>query len=305
VKGMESLVSTLALVIMTEDDPDVSASDEVVSYDGQIIEEFSGEEDGGLTVVLGADPNISASDPKVEVDQDMSAQNISGDDLLELPGPQFEKCLRDVFGPDISLANMADLPMGEFHKYTQSMEKKGRLREIHSALWKVRSVGQQSSATQAVEGLMELTSGEQKGPMGQGRNKIRVSKGSGKTRVSKGSGVGTTGEKGGKKKRNNRVHFDTRIVKAAKYLLGEQTGHHVVVEIGNVVHHPECGNLRRGNGTSLRGLTPRGAEKGRVRILGGKGGGQPLTVMAVSPEKLRALLEKAKGGGHNLYPRCK
>ena len=130
--GELAMMSTLALV--TEDDPGISTSEEVASYVGQVIEEFSGEEDGGMAVVSEENPNISAPDPKGKGDQDRSAQNISGDNLLELPGPQFEKYLRDVFGPDISLANMADLPMGEFHKYTQSIEKKGRLREINSAL---------------------------------------------------------------------------------------------------------------------------------------------------------------------------
>ena len=93
----------------------------------------------------GQIPTFFASGPKVEGDKDMSAQNISGDDLLELPGPQFEKCLRDVFGPDISLANMAELPVVEFNKYIQSMERKGRLRELHSALWKGKSVGSKAA----------------------------------------------------------------------------------------------------------------------------------------------------------------
>jgi len=128
--------------------------------------------------------------------------------------------------------------------------------------------------------------------MGQGRGKIRVSKGSTKTRVSKDPGEGTTGEKGRKKKRSRRVNLDTRIVQAAKYLLEEQTGGHVVVEVGKVVHHPECGELRRSDGTSLTGLTPQGMEKGRVKILGSKRGGRPLTVMNISQEGLDAILEK-------------
>jgi hypothetical protein len=173
------------------------------------------------------------------------------------------------------------------------VERKDKLRKIHSERWKGKSVGQQSNTTQAAESLMKLTtSGERKDVLGQG---------SSKTRVSKDLVVGTTDERGRRKKRDNRLHFDMRIVQATKYLLGEQT----VVEVGKVLHHPECGTLRKGNGTSLRGLTPQGMEKGRVRILGGKGGGQPLTVMTVLPERLHALLEKAKGGGHNLYPRCK
>jgi hypothetical protein len=77
-----------------------------------------------------------------------------------------------------------------------------------------------------------------------------------------------------------------------------------VVEVGKVVHHPECGELRRSDGTSLSGLTHQGMEKGRVKILGSQGGGRPLTVTTISQKGLRAILEKAKDGGKSLYPRC-
>ena len=108
----------------------------------------------------------------------------------------------------------------------------------------------------------------------------------------------------GKKKRNRRVHFDTRIVQATKYLLGEQTGHHVVVEVGKAVHHLECGDLRRSNGTSLRGLTPQEMEKGRVKILERKRGGRPLTVTTIPQEGIHAILEMGCSEGKRLYPRC-
>jgi hypothetical protein len=131
--GELAMVSTLALV--AEEDQDMSASDESTNYNGQIVDEFSGEGDGGLqsvdefsgggdggrpvALVTKGDPNVSASGSNVEGGQGMSAPSLSMDDLLELPGPQFEKCLRDLSGPDISLAKMMELPVAEFDKCVQ------------------------------------------------------------------------------------------------------------------------------------------------------------------------------------------
>ena len=140
--------------------------------------------------------------------------------------------------------------------------------------------------------------GTTKGKAKKGGSNTRVSK----NRVSKNRGKGTTREKGKGKKRR-RGHLDTRIVQATKYLLENHTRGHIVVEIGKVVHHPECGELRK-DGTRFTGLTPQEMEKGRVKILKRKHGGRPLTITTITQEGIHAILEMGCSEGKRLYPRC-
>jgi len=304
-----AVMSTLALV--TEEDPDALASGEEMDYNGQVIEEFSGEgdEEMGVDLVAGEDQSPSELDTGTKGGQDMPTMDMSLDDIMNLPRPQFERYLQDVSGPDISLPEMMELPQAEFYERIESAKRKDSLRKLYSAIWTVGSVGKQSDTTQIVGGAMgklgigtrvseNSREGTTKGKAKKGGSNTRVSK----NRVSKNRGKGTTREKGKGKKRR-RGHLDTRIVQATKYLLEKHTRGHVVVEIGKVVHHPECGELRK-DGTRFTGLTPQEMEKGRVKILERKRGGRPMTITTIPQEGIHAILEMGCSEGKRLYPRC-
>ena len=84
-------------------------------------------------------------------------------------------------------------------------------------------------------------------------------------------------------------------------MLRKKPGHHVVVEVGEVAHHPECSELKLSNG-NLKVLEPQEEAREHVRIVRSGRGAEPLTVTTVSPEGLKALWRRLRVEVGNVIP---